>query len=82
MNGKRELTAIEAGMAETIARLEREKAELVEALKPFAQDDLSIANSGNIQGDDSPVWGKDGAMLKLGDFRRARRLYQKHGSNQ
>lgn len=32
MNGKREITVIEAGMIETIKQLEKDKAELVEAL--------------------------------------------------
>lgn len=48
--------------------------ELVNALRPFAHDDLCRATSGNIQGDDSPVFGKDKAVLTLGDFRKARSL--------
>lgn len=45
--------------------------ELETALKPFAHPDLSEKLTGNIQGDDSPVFGRNRALLTLGHFRAA-----------
>lgn len=47
-------------------------AALVKALEPFGHPDLSQTLSGNIEGDASPIFGRDRAILKLGDFKRAR----------
>lgn len=41
------------------------------ALEPFTHPDLSRATSGNIEGDASPVFGRDRAILTLGHFRLA-----------
>ncbi len=41
---------------------------LEEALKPFAQPDLSRITSSNVQGGDSPVFGKDSALLIIKHF--------------
>lgn len=51
--------------AETIAKLR-------EALKPFTHDDLCEMLGGNVEGDESPVFNRNHAMLKLKDFRKAR----------
>jgi len=45
--------------------------ELLEALKPFAHPDLHELLGGNVQGDDSIVFQRNGAFLTIGDFRRA-----------
>jgi len=52
--------------------LQADNERLREALKPFAQDDLCKQLTGNAQGDESPIFGRDKAMLYLGDFRRAK----------
>lgn len=57
---------------ERAERAEAEAAKLREALRPFAHDAFQDALSGQIQGDDSPMWGRQGQVLTLGDFRRAR----------
>jgi hypothetical protein len=44
---------------------------LVEALRPFAHPDLAQLVGGNVQGDYSPVLGRNTAVLTIGDFRRA-----------
>ncbi len=41
------------------------------ALRPFTQTDLGEALGSNHQGDASPVFGRNKALLFLGDFRRA-----------
>jgi len=48
--------------------------QLEKALEPFAHEDLCETTSGNVEGDNSPVFGKNNAILRLGDFRKARRL--------
>jgi hypothetical protein len=61
------------GLAEARAlAAESAAARLREALEPFASDDLCRTASGNIEGDASPVYQRDNAVLLLGDFRRAR----------
>ena len=52
--------------------LKAQRDELLAALEPFSVEIFSTALSGNVQGDDSPVFGRNGALLTLGDFRRAR----------
>lgn len=44
---------------------------VVTALEVFAHHDLCKQVAGNAQGNDSPVFGRDKALLVLGDFRRA-----------
>lgn len=64
-----------ASAPETAKELERVKAlnaQMLEALKPFAHEDLCKTLSGNIQGDESIIYQRDTAILKLGDFRKAR----------
>lgn len=63
-----QMEAMEAEIDTLTAEVER----LREALRPFAHPDLCKQVSGNKQGDDSPVFGRDKATLTLGDFRRAR----------
>ena len=45
---------------------------LVEALLPFAHPDLAQIVGGNVQGDRSPVFRKNAAVLTIGDFSRAK----------
>lgn len=52
------------------------EAELIEALKPFAQENLSRAYASNVNGDASIVVCRNDAELTLGDFRRAREVYR------
>ena len=59
--------------AQLAAAAQRER-ELREALEPFAQPELYRQLGGNIEGDDSIIFVRDDAELRLGDFRRAARL--------
>jgi len=52
--------------------LARQVIALREALEPFAHPDLCETLGGNVQGDHSPVYGRNKAILRIGDFRRAR----------
>jgi len=52
--------------------LARQVIALREALEPFAHPDLCETLGGNVQGDYSPVYGRNKAILRIGDFRRAR----------
>ena len=45
-------------------------------LRPFAQEGFQAALGGNVQGDDSPVYGREKSVLTLGDFRRAKKLLE------
>lgn len=45
--------------------------EAAEALKPFSHPDLCKTLSGNVQGDASQIFGRDDAVITLGDCRRA-----------
>jgi len=45
--------------------------ELGKAITPFTHHDLCEQLGGNSQGDDSPVFGRNKAILKLGYFRIA-----------
>lgn len=65
---RRLVERLTAELAEARAEVERLRA----ALLPFAADEFQAALGGQIQGDDSPAWGRNGAILTLGDFRRAR----------
>jgi hypothetical protein len=56
------------------ALLAQQVKDLREALAPFTHPDLCRATSGNIEGDKSPVFGRDKATLTLGDFRKAAAL--------
>lgn len=58
---------LETELATQSATIER----LRKGLAPFAHPDLSKTLGGNIEGDASPVFGRDKAKLTLGDFRRA-----------
>ena len=66
------------GLMDTIAALRAEldaanKAvdEAREVIRPFSHPDLCKYTAGNKQGELSPVWGKDDALLTIGDFRKA-----------
>lgn len=52
--------------------VESENARLRAALKPFTHEDLCAQLSGNAEGNASPVFGRNKAILTLGDFRKAR----------
>lgn len=53
-----------------LADVERQLAQMREAIKPFTHKDLCKPTSG-CKTDSSPVFGRDKALLLLGDFRRA-----------
>ena len=55
--------------------------ELIAATKPFAHADLCKQLPGNSQGDDSPIYCRDKAVLKLGDFRKAASAVARIGSD-
>jgi len=46
--------------------------ELEEALRPFAHPDLCKILAGNVLGEDSPVFGREKAILLIKDFIRAK----------
>jgi hypothetical protein len=48
--------------------------ELEEVLKPFAHPDLSAIMSGNADGVESPVFGRNRAQLKIKHFKKAKEL--------
>lgn len=65
-------------MANKVERSERElsqqsarEKDLVEALRSFAHPDLCKEVTGNVSGDTSPIFGRDKAIITLGDTRRA-----------
>jgi len=43
-----------------------------QALWPFTHEDLCRSNTCHVQGDASPVFGRNRALLLLGDFNRAK----------
>lgn len=59
-------------LANECASLRAEVEALRGALTPFSRDEFQMALGGQIQGGESPMWGRNGAVLTLGDFRRAR----------
>lgn len=66
---------------DAIAELEALEArvkELCEALKPFSQEDLLIRAPNMQKGDESVVWARNFAELKLGDFKKAKALLAKY----
>lgn len=61
---------LEAAAAENIYLRKRVK-ELEEALKPFSHPAFRRLLGGNVQGDASPIYGREDAILTIGDFKRA-----------
>lgn len=59
--------------AEGVRVYEERIKELEEALKPFVHEDLSRLFSGNNLGDDSIVFQRNKAVLKIGDFKKAKK---------
>jgi hypothetical protein len=47
------------------------------ALKPFTHPDLTKVMSNNVQGDNSPIFGRETCVLMLGDFKRAQAAFKK-----
>lgn len=57
-----------------VGELEKERAKVVrlrEALLPFSHADLREIHSNNVEGNSSPVFGRNNAKLLIGDFCRA-----------
>lgn len=50
--------------------------DLINSLEPFTHPDLAMEMGGNVEGDNSIVYQRNGAYLKLGDFRRAARALE------
>lgn len=59
-------------------RLLADNAALRAALEPFSHDDLCEQLGGNVQGENSPIFGRNRAVLVLGNFRRARAALVAH----
>lgn len=57
--------------AEFIVKACNNHEKLIKALEPFTHPDLAEILGGKCQGDDSPVFVRNKAMLKIGDFKRA-----------
>lgn len=49
---------------------------LIEAVKPFLQPAFSELLGGNVEGDDSPIYARGSAMLRIGDFRNIQEVYK------
>ncbi len=62
--------AEKAEAALDVARAEIEKLRV--ALQPFARPEYQDALGGQVEGDVSPMFGRNGHLLTLGDFRAAR----------
>ena len=63
-----------ATMGIEIERLRQKAADLEKALEPFSHPDLCAERGGNVQGPESPVYGRDKAVLLLGHFQKAREM--------
>ena len=46
---------------------------LAEALEPFSDGELCRELGGNVEGEESPVFGRNGVLLKLKHFHNARK---------
>lgn len=57
-----------------VVHLKAEIFQLRQALRPFAHPDLSMVTSGNVQGGSSPVFQRNRAVLRIGDFKKAASL--------
>ena len=57
-----------------ITFLEDRVIKLEKALEPFSHDDLCILLGGNCEGGESKIYGRNKAILKLKDFRKAKEL--------
>jgi len=55
-----------------LSRARQENTVLRKALHPFVHPDLCCELGGNVQGNDSPIYARNKAILTLGDFRAAR----------
>lgn len=64
------------GATEELASLRSRLAAAESALAPFAHPDLQRLLSGNVDGDESVVFIRGDAELKIGDFKRAALLAQ------
>jgi hypothetical protein len=45
------------------------------ALEPFLKPQFSEGLGGNVEGDDSPIYERNGAKLTIFDFRRLREIF-------
>jgi hypothetical protein len=73
---------IEAGQDQLRAQLSEAQRErdqwrgvarrLAKATLPFGHDDLCLQLGGNVEGNESPIYARNRAVLKLGDFRAAK----------
>jgi hypothetical protein len=61
-------------------RLTDEVGRLREALKPFTHPDFRKVMSNNVGGADSPIFGREDAILTLGDFERAAKALNPRGA--
>ena len=51
-------------------------AKLREAVAPFLKPQFVEILGGNVQGDDSPLYARNGATLTIGDFRRLQEAFR------
>lgn len=71
--------AVHDPMHNTIQSLQQEVERLREALRPFSHPDLCARLSGNVQGNDSIIFGRNKAKITLGDCRKAAALLSTEG---
>ena len=64
-------TLVTESLGEKYEVMKAERDRCRDALRPFAHPALSRLLGGNVQGDESPVYGREDALLKIGDFKRA-----------
>lgn len=60
-----------------LAALRAERDEAVRLLRPFAHDDLCALLGGNAEGDESIIFVRNSAVLRISDCRAARALIAK-----
>lgn len=62
---------------EHLNKLDNEMYEMHQALKPFAQYDLCLILGGNAEGDESIVFKRNYAVLKIKHFKKAKEIINK-----
>jgi len=65
-------------LRDRVEELEQQAERLANALEVFAHDDLCRDVGGSAWGADSVVFGRDNALLTLGDFRAARFAFKNY----
>jgi hypothetical protein len=62
-------------LALDVHRAAHERDRMRKALEPFLKPQFSEVLGGNVEGDDSPIYERNGAKLTIFDFRRLREIF-------